>query len=346
MNGIVYGIGVYAMTNRCASVSNGIALLLATLAFGCSSSGIHSKPDGATGGAVVTGGSSTAATGGGAGDTDGANSSAGSTGSGTGGAATTGTGGSIVVDCNPPVATQCTGTTPPAALISAFDSATGSATPFAFGTWGQSIYGGAYIYPDVVTNPSLCDGMPSSYPLTQDFTGGNWNIQGIVGEFSGGGLWWNCLENATTTLSYAPACTIDASAYTGISFTISGDAGPAVDGALTGSIFFSVATPATMKVKLDSSGNPKNCGACTAATCGSSVSVAVSDTATTVTLTWAQLGVTTPDAISGIGFSFINPCSLNGGYATSPCTPTPFPVNITIDDLQFTTDLAGDAGGT
>jgi hypothetical protein len=65
-----------------------------------------------------------------------------------------------------------------------------------------------------------------------------------------------------------------------------------------------------------------------------------------VTLTWADLGVTTPNAISGIGFSFTNPCSLNGGYATSPCTPTPFPVNITIDDLQFTANWTVDASGT
>jgi len=333
------------MIARRVLASKGIALLLATLVFGCSSSGIHNKPDSATGGAVATGGSATAATGGSAGDTGGSNSSAGGTASGSGGAATTGTGGASV-DCNPPVVTQCTGTPPSAALISDFDSATGSATPAAFGTWGQSIYGGPYVYPNVVTNPGSCAAPPSHYPLTQDFNGGTWNIQGTVGEFSGGGLWWECLANATTTLSYAAACTIDASAYTGISFTISGDAGPAVGGATTGSISFSVATPATMKVSLDSSGNPKNCGACTAATCGSGASVPVSDTATPVTLTWADLGVTTPNAISGIGFSFTNPCSLNGGYATSPCTPTPFPVNITIDDLQFTANWTVDASGT
>ncbi|MGC9983878.1 MAG: hypothetical protein ABSF35_09620 [Polyangia bacterium] len=97
-----------------------------------------------------------------------------------------------------------------------------------------------------------------------------------------------------------------------------------------------VSTPSTTPPKTDSAGNPKNCGTCTAVTCGSSVAVPVMATAATVTLTWEQLGVTTPNAITGISFSFTDPFSLNGGYETSPYTATPYPVNITIDDLQFT----------
>jgi hypothetical protein len=57
-----------------------------------------------------------------------------------------------------------------------------------------------------------------------------------------------------------------------------------------------------------------------------------------VNLTWAQLGVTTPNAISAISFQLTDPCSLNNGYAVTPCKPTTFPVNFTIDDLQFTTN--------
>jgi hypothetical protein len=57
-----------------------------------------------------------------------------------------------------------------------------------------------------------------------------------------------------------------------------------------------------------------------------------------VNLTWAQLGVTTPNAISAISFQLTDPCSLNNGYAVTPCKPTTFPVNIAIDDLQFTTN--------
>ncbi|HJX63827.1 MAG TPA: hypothetical protein VJ860_07720, partial [Polyangia bacterium] len=271
--------------------------------------------------------------------TGGASSAAGGTASSTGGAATTGTGGSTIVDCNPPVATQCTGTPPPAALISDFSIATGSTAPALFGTWSQNIYGGAYIYPGAAAaTPGPCDGTPSSYPLTQTLTGGSWNIQGTVGTYSGGGLWWNCNTGTLAKPNYVGACTIDASAYTGISFTVSGNAGPAVSPATTGSFSFSVSTPTTMKPSVDSAGNPKTCGTCTATTCGSSVSVPVSATASTVTLTWAQLGVTTPNAISAIAFQFTDPCSLNNGYAVTPCKPTTFPVDMTIDDIQFTTN--------
>jgi hypothetical protein len=45
----------------------------------------------------------------------------------------------------------------------------------------------------------------------------------------------------------------------------------------------------------------------------------------------------TPSAITGISFQFTDPCGFNNGYATLPCTPTPFTVDVTVDDLQFTT---------
>jgi hypothetical protein len=352
---MVCAIGVYIMTTRRLSVSRGVGfrtLLLTTLAFGCSSSVTKNNPAGnGDGGDTATGGTTGAAggdssnrgtqssAGGNLGATGGSVSvETGGTVSNTGGDSTTGTGASTTVDCNPPVATQCTGTTPPAALIADFSIATGSTGPAVFGPWGQSVYGGAYIYPRAITTPGPCDETPSSYPVTQNLTGGNWNIQGTVGTYSGGGLWWNCNTGTTAKPNYVPSCTIDASAYTGISFAVSGNAGPAVSPATTGSFFLSVSTPSTMKPALDSAGNPKSCGTCTATTCGSSVSVPVSAAATTVKLTWAQLGVTTPNAISGIAFSLTDPCSLNGGYAVTPCNPTTFPVDMTIDDLQFTTD--------
>jgi len=353
------------MTTRRVLASRGIALLLAPLAFGCSSSAMKHNPagnggggnttvagtTGAVGGASSVGGATETssggnpgATGGDSSATGGAMTTGGSTTSATGGATSaagsTGTGGSTVVDCNVPlkIPPLCTGTAPQAALISDFSIATGSTGPVLFGTWGQSVYGGAYTYPVVNPNPGPCDGTPSPNLLTQDLTGGNWHITGTVGTFSGGGLWWQCNTSATAGIAYASACTIDASAYTGISFTVSGNAGPAVSPATTGAIAFSVLQPSTMKTGLDSAGNPKTCGTCIGTTCGSSVSVPVSTAATTVTLTWAELGITTPNAISTIAFQFPDPCSLNNGYATNPCTPTTFPVDMTIDDIQFTTN--------
>jgi len=346
------------MTTRRVLASRGIALLLAPLAFGCSSSAIKHNPagnggggnttvagtTGAAGGASSVGGTTETSVGGDSSATGGAMTTGGSTTSATGGATSaagsTGTGGSTAVDCNAPLTIPplCTGTAPSAALISDFSIATGSTGPVLFGTWGQSMYGGAYIYPRAITNPGPCDGTPSAYPLTQDLTGGNWHITGTVGTYSGGGLWWQCNTGTMASIAYASACTIDASAYTGISFTVSGNAGPAVSPATTGAIAFSVLQPSTMKLGLDSAGNPKTCGMCTGTTCGSSVSVPVSTAATTVKLTWAELGVTTPDAISTIAFQFPDPCSLNNGYATIPCTPTTFPVDMTIADIQFTTN--------
>jgi hypothetical protein len=60
--------------------------------------------------------------------------------------------------------------------------------------------------------------------------------------------------------------------------------------------------------------------------------VPVTAAVTTVTLTWAQLGVTTPNAITGISFSFKDPYS----YATTPAVATPYSIDLTIDNIQFT----------
>jgi hypothetical protein len=286
----------------------------------------------ATGGYVnvnATGGSFSGDTGG-SGDenTGGADNSAGGSGGDTGGAATTTTGGSATTDCNPPVVTKCTGTTPPAALISDFSIPTGgtATTPTIFGTWSQNIYGGTYVYP--TADATACN-TASSYPITQTLTGGNWAIQGTVGTYSGMGLWWNCMNGGTTASpTYAGACTIDASVYAGISLTVSGNAGT------SGAISIQVGTPSTAKPTTDSAGNPNNCGTCSVATCGTNVSVPVTATATPVSFTWAQLGVTTPDAITGISFSFADPYN----YSTTPAVATPFAVSITIDDLRFTTN--------
>lgn len=294
-------------------------------------------PSVSTGGNMTTGGAM-ADTGGAAPDaTGGAATDVGGGGNATGGDATTATGGSSTTDCNAPVATKCTGTTPPAALVSDFSIAASSTAPSVFGNYGQSVYGGTFIYPANVTSPGPCDST-SAYPLTQDLTGGNWHVQGTVGTYSGLGLWWNCNTGTATTPAYAGACVIDASAYTGISFTVSGTIGPVSSGTGTVGLSMQVATPSTMAPKTDSAGNPKNCGTCAATTCGTNVAVAVSGTAATVKMTWAQLGVTETNAVAGISFSFTDPCSLNNGYSTSPCKPTTYPVNVTIDDIQFTTN--------
>jgi len=313
------------------------SFVLVVLAMGCANgtnAGLAST-GGAGGGlgstaVTTTGGVTVAATGGSS-----VGTSAGGAAGGTAGTSTSAAGGSTVVDCNPPATIYCTpGTVPPDALISGFSIAAGATTPVVFGTWGQSIFGGTYVYPTTV--PACGTGTVSAYPLTQTVADGNWNIQGTVGAYSGLGLWWECNTATAAPPTYADACTIDASAYGGISFVISGSIGPVSTGTGSVGLAMTVSTPSTTAPKLDSAGNPKNCGTCTATTCGSSIVVPVTATATAVEFTWDQLGVTTRNAIAGISFSFTDPFSLNGGYATTPYTATPYPVDITISTFQFT----------
>jgi len=74
----------------------------------------------------------------------------------------------------------------------------GSTSSVHFGDDTTTFSGDEYVYPT------------SSYPLTSDVTGNNWHISGTIGDYSGFGL------------SFYRCSDVDASAYKGISFTISG----------------------------------------------------------------------------------------------------------------------------
>ena len=303
------------MSKACASVKSvfelwSVVLFAMVANCGYRSLGGGTSPDsGATAGSGGTAGGTGVAT---------------STGGGAGGALTntSGTGGSTTDTCNQPVTLLCTGTKPSSALISDFSLVNGATVPTAFGPWGQSLSGGAYVYPsDGSANP--CDSA-SPYPITQSFTSGAWNVTGTVGTYSGMGIWWVC---ATGGGSFASSCLIDASAYTGISFKISGDAGP------KGTIMVNVGTPSTVGIAVDSAGNPKSCAKCTAGpSCMKTASVPVTPTPTTVSFTWAELDVTEPDAIEQILLMLPDPCS----YTTGTCVATPYSANVTVDDMTFT----------
>ena len=137
------------------------------------------------------------------------------------GGTTGGTGGSgggmyVLVDgtlCLPPAAsgliTDFTYVTPDAAVTSdAAADGGGTATvadQIHFGDDTTTLSGGVYYYP----NPSST-ATPVAYQLHSDVTGSNWHITGMVGDYSGLGFYYdNCNK-------------IDASAFKGISFTISG----------------------------------------------------------------------------------------------------------------------------
>jgi hypothetical protein len=305
--------GVVSMSKRCFSMKSAIGLLTvvsSAMVATCSSSSLGSKPVADAGATTQTGG----APGGNAGATSAAGGAGGTSFGGTA------TGGATSALCNPPVTLLCTGTRPPSALISDFSLANGATVPPAFGPWGQSVSGGTYVFPGAGSDCAPA----AAYPISQSFTGGVWNVTGTVGTYSGMGTWWVCDPG---TGKYASSCLIDASAYTGISFKVSGDVGP--KGAMT----LNVGTPSTVKADLDADGKPKNCATCTGDACrGVAASVPVTSTPTTVSLSWAELGVSEPNAIEQILFMLPDPCD----YSTGTCVATPYPVNVSIDDMMFT----------
>jgi hypothetical protein len=307
------------MWKPCALAKSVVGLVsgvLFAMGANCSSSSLGGKittDSGATNGGAISGDGG--ATNGGA--TDGPGGMGGTS----IGSSAVATGGSTAVCNSLPVKVLCTGTKPPSALISDFSLSNGATAPSAFGPWGQSVSGGTYVYPAVASPADPCASV-SAYPMTESFTNGVWNVTGTVGTYAGMGIWWIC--NAAGS-SYG-SCLLDASAYTGISFKISGDAGP------KGTMRLNVGTPSTTKLVLDSAGNPKNCGNCATDSCATTVAIPVTSTATTVSLTWAELGVTEPDAIGTLLFMLSDPCN----YSTGTCVPTPYSANVSIDDLQFT----------
>jgi hypothetical protein len=63
------------------------------------------------------------------------------------------------------------------------------------------------------------------------------------------------------------------------------------------------------------------------------VPVPVGATPSTVSLTWAELGVTNPAAITGISISLTLPANMDWGTGISS---SPYALDISIDDLRFT----------
>jgi hypothetical protein len=305
---------------------------------------------GSAGGMTTGGGQAGAATGGSAGSTGGSagkggsggaggsagtsGGSAGSTGGSAGKGGSGGTGGSAgtadsgpdsgpPVICPPPVPlTRCMPATPVASpLVSDFTAEAG--TPTVFGAYGSPIWGGAYAYPGTVPEPCTDAGLPM-YPIASDLSGGSWHISGTVGTYSGFGLWWNCTSGG---MDYG-VCTIDASAYSGIQFSIRGNAGP------TGSVGLAISTADDTAVSTDVA--KPSCGTCTAAMCTTpAVTVPVSATATTVTLRWSDFMGGAPSALDPSKITAIAFTLPWAGTGTSAA-------DLTIDDIRFVS--LGDAG--
>lgn len=172
--------------------------------------------------------------------------------------------------------------------------------------WWTRFYGGSWVSPKL---PGPCDADQTipAHALAQDTSQGAWHVTGTVGsDWAGIGLWFG-------------PCKIDMSAYDGISFKISGNAGPA------GTLTFSVAT---------SSNSPPdpcrtNVGACTAGCASAQRSITVSAGVTTYKLRWSELTGGSPSKqpnateITGLSWTFA-PDYIGGDS---------FPVDVIIDDV-------------
>jgi hypothetical protein len=228
-------------------------------------------------------------------------------------------------------------TVPTSALIADFEGADHTA----FGTFGTDpVIGGTYVNP--------------AEDVQEDFTLLNWHITGnIFGQQDFFGLYWNC--------SGAPSggCTMDASAYAGIQFTIMGNVGP------SRTITFTMG-----RAEDDTPSENAMCGTCVvpadAAThedaCHGPRKVltlpANATTPMTVALRWADLvggspkSSIDPHQLTGILWYFTNAPPADGGTADAGAgdagdaagdaaseggsTGAPsYAVDLTIDDIKF-----------
>jgi hypothetical protein len=216
----------------------------------------------------------------------------------------------------------CSGVSPPHQLIADFADSNG----FAFGTFGQDqVLGGTYV---------VSTGLDP-----EDFGGMSWHLTGTVhGRQDFFGLYWTCNAAANG------GCTMDASQYAGIQFTIRGNVGP------SNALNFTLGrkendTPAENP--------PANCGTCVvpadaasheAACHGPLTTVPVGTNVATVTYRWAQFTGGAPQAsvdphqLTGILWYFNDAPASDGGTADGSADGGGGPsytVDLTIDDIQF-----------
>jgi hypothetical protein len=239
--------------------------------------------------------------------------------SGTGGG--TATGGSSAGGVSTSGAVACPN--PTQALIHSFtyvpaDGAAADAgvSDITFGDFSAtSLSGGTFIYP--------------TSAITSDMSGSNWHITGTVGDYTGMGLYFN------------NCALIDASAYRGISFTISGTINSPAPNTLTLGVSIAADTIATSWYQTypEAGAATPNFGRCIPAssnkydgTCGDpQKAITITSTPTPVTILWGDL-------IGGKPVASVNPAEITGVYWFFPWTgagAASYTIDIIIDDLSF-----------
>ena len=238
------------MTNRILRYSGlGLAVLTAGAMVACGSDD-PGTPGGVAG--KASGGASSGGSGGGVGVAGSGTAGSGTAGSGTAGSATAGSGGSGGAGF------ACAGTLPTAALITDFSNLVASTTSTGNYTFAGGVLGGTFSY--------------QANALTLDTVGNTvLNVKGNVKAYDGFGLYFNTCY--------------DASAYTGISFSVKGNAGP------TARLNFRVQT--NTNTAIDSMNMKGSCVATAADTYAechaSAFNVPVSVNGGVVTVMWSQL---------------------------------------------------------
>ncbi|HWA75802.1 MAG TPA: hypothetical protein VG937_25875 [Polyangiaceae bacterium] len=264
---------------------------------------------------------------GGSSGTGGSSGNTGGTSGNTGGGSATGGSGGVNANGAFPCA-------PPMQMITDFtylETAT-STENASFGDFTTTFSGGTFIYPTTGT-----------YPLKSDVTKGNWHITGSVGDYSGVGLFFSGVNPATAAVGGCGK--VDASAFKGIQFTISGSV------AMGNTVSLNVGTAGddvasawlnAHKANATDPDKDPNYGRCMPAgasqydgTCGAPMkAIPVTSTPTVVKVLWSEL-------IGGKPEPTVNPKEITfvswvlpppAGVGTSP---TPYDVDLTIDDLQF-----------
>ncbi|HJX52276.1 MAG TPA: hypothetical protein VJ801_05875 [Polyangia bacterium] len=304
------------MTSSRVSLAERMCLGLvvaAGMSTACSSSGMAVNATGGAGTAGATGTTGGMATTGGIGTTDSMATTGGigtTGGTGTTGGATGTTSGSsgIPTECLPckgATPASCTAVPPLTAML--LDFTTGSG----FGTWTEStsLKGGTWVWPPTTDN---CNPV-SAYPLDSTVTtDGRWRLAGTVGPSTAViGLWFN-------------PCFADFSGYSGIRFTISGNAGP------SGQVTMQISTPGDTAPAVA----PKvdciiNSATCTATTCTEpNVAIPVTATAAPQTVLFASL-------TTGVPLLSPDPAAITGITWNFGWNATPYPVEVYIDDISL-----------
>jgi hypothetical protein len=226
-----------------------------------------------------------------------------------------------------PLTAVCSALVPSSPSISTFDGA----SPTAFDAWGTApLVGGTYVFP-------ACSAAPPepTYPLFEDYSADNWHVTGTVGTFSGFGVWWVVQTGPSNGFPTYGTGMINASAYGGIQFDISGNPGPL--GAITLAVF-----SANQQSHSTDPSRP-NCGMCDpdAGLCDVVTTSSVAGftgSPRTVQIRWADLASPRGQALDPaklVSISWNFPW-IQGG--------TPYQADVTIDNLQFLPASAADAG--